>query len=195
MQEKMPNSKFKKLITGSYPYWFYYSLVFILTFCGSFFYYYFKGRMLNAGTNSIRQSLISMMYISDYYRQLFKNLFIHHKFAPPMWDMSIGYGADVLTTLHYYGLTDPLVMISAIVSRSHIPVMYCFIYPLKLYLTGVAFSIYARHKRLSRFQVLSGALLYSFCAFAINYGITMMIFLTPMIYLPLILSGADRILE
>lgn len=35
--------------------------------------------------------------------------------AMPTWDFSIGYGADIITTLSYYGLGDPLDLLAAFV--------------------------------------------------------------------------------
>lgn len=35
--------------------------------------------------------------------------------AVPTWDFSIGYGADIITTLSYYGLGDPLDLLAAFV--------------------------------------------------------------------------------
>ena len=41
-----------------------------------------------------------------------------------MWDMNIGYGSDILTTLHYYVIGDPLTLLSVFVPADKTEVLY-----------------------------------------------------------------------
>ena len=43
-----------------------------------------------------------------------------------MWDMNIGYGSDILTTLHYYVIGDPLTLLSVFVPAEHTETLYEF---------------------------------------------------------------------
>ena len=45
------------------------------------------------------QHLNSLAYYGEYLRGILYTLFVEHKCTMPMWDMHIGYGSDILTTL------------------------------------------------------------------------------------------------
>lgn len=62
------------------------------------------------------QHLNSLAYYGEYLRNILHSVFVEHKFEIPMWDMHIGYGSDILTTLHYYVIGDPLTLLSVFVS-------------------------------------------------------------------------------
>ena len=59
-----------------------------------------------------KQHLVSLMYYSQWLKDIAKNLFYNNRLEIPLWDMKIGYGSDVITTLNYYVLGDPLNLIS-----------------------------------------------------------------------------------
>ena len=60
----------------------------------------------------------------------------------PMWDMNIGYGSDILTTLHYYVIGDPLTLLSVFVPANKTEVLYEVLIFLRIYLAGISFSIF-----------------------------------------------------
>ena len=53
----------------------------------------------------------------------------------------------------------------------------------------------AEHRSVSRTAILAGALCYSFCGTVLYLGMLHPFFVTPMIYLPLLLLGVERILQ
>ena len=77
-------------------------------------------------------------------------------------------GSDVLTTLHYYAIGDPLTLIAAFIPEEHMLRFYEILLILRLYLAGVAFSCYCfyRGKR-DNCAVLAGTFLYVFCGYAL----------------------------
>ena len=60
-----------------------------------------------SGEDGTSQHLASLLYYGDYIRTFFNNL-IHGNFQFPMWNNSIGFGSDIITTLNYYAIGDPL---------------------------------------------------------------------------------------
>lgn len=58
------------------------------------------------GQDGLSQHINALMYWGEYIRNFFFNI-IHGHFRFPMWDMSIGFGADILGTLNYYAIGDP----------------------------------------------------------------------------------------
>ena len=63
--------------------------------------------------DSIAEHLTVLIYWGKYIRSFFYNLFINHAFILPQWDFSIGLGADILTTLHWYAIGEPLNLLAA----------------------------------------------------------------------------------
>lgn len=51
-----------------------------------------------------------------------------------MWDLNIGYGSDILTTLHYYVIGDPLTLLSVFFKSSQTEFLYEFLIFLRIYL-------------------------------------------------------------
>ena len=75
-----------------------------------FYPFYHQGLSLvwgNNGNDGLSQHLNAVTYWGQYLRDLLNNL-IHGQFKLPMWDNSIGYGADILATLNYYAIGDPI---------------------------------------------------------------------------------------
>lgn len=71
--------------------------------------------------------------------------------AVPTWDFSIGYGADIITTLSYYGLGDPLDLLAAFVPGRRTEQLLEGLIVLRLYLAGLAFMAFSRRHGNSRF--------------------------------------------
>lgn len=115
--------------------------------------------------------------------------------AVPTWDFSIGYGADIITTLSYYGLGDPLDLLAAFVPGRRTEQLLEGLIVLRLYLAGLAFMAFSRRHGNSRFGTLLGALAYVFSAWPIQAGLIEPVFLVPMYCFPLMLLGADDLFE
>ena len=111
------------------------------------------------------------------------------------WDFSIGYGADIITTLSYYGLGDPLDLLAAFVPGRWTEQLLEGLIVLRLYLAGLAFMAFSRRHGNSRFGTLLGALAYVFSAWPIQAGLIEPVFLVPMYCFPLMLLGADDLFE
>ena len=139
------------------------------------------------------QHLNSLAYYGEYLRNILHSVFVEHKFEIPMWDMHIGYGSDILTTLHYYVIGDPLTLLSVFVSPEKTEYLYAFLIFLRIYLAGIAFSRYCFYHRNSKQAVLLGSLIYIFAGWTIYAAMKHPYFANPMIYLPLILLGIDKI--
>ena len=63
--------------------------------------FYFNGKALVWSHDGVPQHINALAYYGKYLRNVLKTLVFDHKISLPMWDMHIGYGSDILTTLHY----------------------------------------------------------------------------------------------
>lgn len=68
----------------------------------------------------------------------------------------MGYGADILTTLHYYTIGDPLNLLSALVLPQYTEYLYNFLILLRMYLAGAAFSAYCLYRGRTHAAALLG---------------------------------------
>ena len=175
-----------------------YTVIFAVLSFLVFFIFIKNGRSFvyeSNGEDGIAQHYMSLVYLGNYLRDILHNLFINHKLIIPQWDMTLGLGADVITTMNYYVLGDPLNLLAVFVSPEKTEYLYTFLIVLRIYLAGLVFSVYCRHWNFRPFYILLGSYIYCFGNFALYTGIMHPFFLNPMIYLPLLLLGIEKIFE
>ena len=144
------------------------------------------------------QHIKSLIYYSEWLRSILKNIFVNHRFEIPAWSFSIGYGADIPVSLHYYAVGDPFAVFCVFFTASSMRVFYEISIYVRLFCAGLAFSWFCfskENERITDIGVLAGAFTYIFCAFAMTNSVKHIFFLTPMVLLPLIFIGVDRVLS
>lgn len=141
--------------------------------------------------DGVAQHYAVLMWIRNTLRQ-----FLHGNFALPMVDFSVGQGFDVIGTLNYYGVGDPVNLLTVFFADNHLDQMYMFLILFRMYLSGLAFSYYCSTAGIQRkASVLCGSWLYVFCSFALMGGMKHPLFLNGMLYLPLLLAGTEKVLQ
>lgn len=136
------------------------------------------------------QHFPSQIYIGEYLSRLgefFKSGFERFNF-------NIGLGQDVLSTYHYYGLTDPLSAIFLIKSINAID-MYTLKIFLRIYLAGISFIIMCEYFKADKKSINSalGAIIYAFSNYALTPGMMHPFFINAMIFLPIMIIGVNRL--
>ena len=180
---------------SSAVYYLTYTVIFLLTALAVFSWFRTSDKSMIWEGDGMEQHVNALAYWGDYLRRFLHSLFVEHSFSLPLWDFSIGFGSDVLTTLHYYVIGDPLTLLSAFVPREHTEVLFAVLVVLRFYLAGLAFSAYCLYRQKSRFGTLCGSLIYIFCGFALFAGAWHPYFMNPMIYFPLLLLGIEKIFD
>ena len=138
----------------------------------------------------------ALMYYGKALRETARALLQEHRLVLPEYSFSLGMGSDVLKTLHYYVIGDPLNLLSVLVPSAKIYLLYNALIIVRMYLAGLAFSAFAIGRRIRNIPaLLSGAMVYVFCGYALMAGVKHPYFITPMIYLPLIILGVHIYLE
>lgn len=176
-------------------YYWLYTLCFVVASVLAFWYFPFYRKSFIWKYDGLYQHYNSLVYYGKYLRSVIRTLFTEHTLSIPLWDMSIGYGSDIITTFSYYVLGDPLALLSVFVPAAKTEYLYSFLILLRLYLAGISFSCYSRYHKNESMPVLLGALAYAFCGFAVFATLRHPFFANPMIYLPLFLLGADKIFD
>ncbi len=155
--------------------------------------FWWNGKSLIWKPDGLTQHFNSLVYFRNWGLTILRTLVTEHRLSVPLWDSAIGYGSDVLTTLHYYVIGDPLNLLSFLVPVRFLEGLYDFLILLRLYLAGIAFSCYCFRMKREGTAVLAGSLLYVFCGYAIVLAPMHPYFINPMIYLPLLLLGVERV--
>lgn len=153
------------------------------------------GKSFVYAKDGLYQHYNAFVYLGTYIREIIRNLFTTHKLEIPMWEFGLGYGADIVTTLSYYVIGDPIALVSVLTPIKYADTVYSLSILLRLYLSGIAFCMYARKMKCDDLAAICAALGYAFCGFGIFMSIRNSYFASPMIYLPLLLLAEEKILR
>lgn len=153
------------------------------------------GKGEGASKDGYSQHYTALMYFGQWAREIIRTLFTEHRLEIPMWDFSIGYGSDIVTSMHYYAIGDPLNLISIVVPSEGTETLYSALIIARLYLAGIAFSLFCFKMKKSKTATLAGAFSYILCCYSIFTAVRHPFFINPMIYMPIALIGAEKILR
>lgn len=109
------------------------------------------------------------------------------------WSWDLGLGADKLTTFSYYVLGDPFSYLIGLFPKHSIELGYNLLILLRLYVSGLAFMLFARQRSFKPSSRLLGTLTYTFTGYSLYVSIRHPFFLLPMILFPLLAYGIDHI--
>lgn len=171
-------------------------------------YYYFnaQNKSMVYHYDGWYQHIKALTYYSQWLRDSIKGIF--HGEGLKTWTFGIGYGADVITTLSYYCIGDPLTLLSVFCSRGNIIYLYHFLLLLRPYLGGLFFAMYCYYKishdrydkgestgfyRLSLPAMIGAAIAYDFSEVTLYLGRWHPYFIIPLVIFPLILLGVEKI--
>lgn len=172
-----------------------YSLLFVAMSAVVFSYFYLNGKTFIHGDGWL-QHYKALIYYSDYLKSIFRKLFVERSIEIPHFDLSIGEGSDILVSLQYYCIGDPIAFLSVLVPKDHMYVFYDFSILLRIYLCGIVFLLLCLYtKKENEFALLSGAVIYVFCYWNLLNVSKHIFFLNPMIYLPLVILGTEKIIR
>lgn len=174
-----------------------YTLMFLLMCIVAFLPFFIEGKSFVWGAgveDGLSQHFSALAYYGEALREFFRNLLAGHP-KLVMWDMSLGYGADILSTLNYYAIGDPLNLLYGFVSPKNTETMYNFMIVLRMYLAGITFIMYARKMKKRSYGTVIGALVYVFSGFCFRLGLRHPFFINPMIYFPLLCLGIEKIYQ
>lgn len=159
-----------------------------------FIWFISTGHSLILYADGWNQHLKALAYYGQYLRGIAKNLLIHHQLIIPNWDFTIGEGSDIVATLHYYVIGEPINLLSVFVPLTRTIDLYMGLILLRMYLAGLAFiALCVGTGKKRTIPVLCGVFSYVFCGWAMYNAARHPYFLTPMIYLPLLILGAELI--
>ena len=167
-----------------------YTAAFALLALAVFFPFLRAGKSLVGNGDGQSQYILQLRYMGEWLRESADNL-LHGRFFLRTYDYTIGMGDDINAIVRFH----PLDYLSIFVPAKHTETLYDFLILLRMYLAGLAFSLYAFYWKKSGAKVLAGAVTYLFCGYVFELGIVHPVYLAPMIVLPLLLLGAEYMME
>lgn len=176
-----------------------YFLLYTATFliCSACIYVWFArtGRSLISTGDGWKQHFPAFVYFGQYGRTVLRTLLTEHQLVLPQWNFSLGYGGDILTTLHYYVIGDPLDLLSIACPTRYAVYLYSFLSLFRLYLAGLGFGAFCRYKKQGApLPVAVGSVCYVFFTYSFLLVARHPFFALPMVYLPLLLLGVEQVL-
>lgn len=191
-----PIKKEKKYLYGFFlPF----TILFLLLSLLLFLYYAHNGMSLIFAGDDYTQHYRAFVYAVQYYRSIIRNVLISHSFSLKTFNFSLGFGADILTTLNYYAIGDPLVLLAVVVPTKYLLGAYYFLIFFRLYLSGICFSRFClyvnREAGYHPEAVICGAFIYIFCGYTFFAGLKHPFFMNTLIYFPWMLLGTEKILR
>ena len=151
-----------------------------------------SGRGLLWHTDSLLQQYTTLRYTAEAVRGLFQGKGLN------LVDLSLGQGLDTLGALGFYGLTNPLYWLAALLKGRQIEYYYYFLVFLYSWLSGFAFGLFAAKTRVARgegWAVAAGALMFALCGYNTAGLLKCPYFAAGGIFLCLILWGVERCLQ
>ena len=172
-----------------------YTIIFLVMVLIAYLQFALNGKSFIWNSDGLAQHFPVLTYYSKLLRQTINSIFMGNGLQFPLWDFSIGAGADIITTLNYYGVGDPLCILAALFSVDKMEWGYSLLVLLRMYLAGVTFSAYCKEMGRGRFATLAGTWAYIFCGFVVAAGVRHPFFINPMIILPLLLLGIEKVFK
>lgn len=173
----------------------FYTVIFVLVSFLCFSFYFILGKTFFTTTDGKVQHILALCYYGEYLRSIFNVFFTQGKIVIPQWDFNLGLGSDIIQTLHYYVIGDPFSFFSVFFSTENMHILYAVNIFLRLYFTGLSFFAFCKYHNFKSYASLYGAFIYVFCGFSFFCAPRHPYFINPMIWLPLLLIGIDKILE
>lgn len=172
-------------------YWLVFTLVFFAVALIVVFWFAASGKTLVWERDGWNQHLKALVWYSRYLQAA-----VSGSTALPAWGFALGEGNDILATLHYYVIGDPFNLGSIFFSPANIYVYYEVMIIVRLFLAGVVFSkLMFETGKQHDISVLAGSLIYMFCYFGILNICKHPYFLNPLIFFPLLILGAEKLLK
>ncbi len=170
-----------------------YTGAFIVCAFVAFMWHILSGRTFMWFNDGYEQHYKVMLFYSEFLKDALKNLLHGNLSDISSYSFLIGEGGDVLGILNYYGVGDPLLLITIFFSASNMYVCYCTIVLIRLFLSGLSFLYLCRYFGVGSLKArIAGAMTYIFAVWGIYQSCRHIFFLIPMIYLPLMIVGMEK---
>ncbi len=169
-----------------------YTPIFIVLACLVYLIFLTNGKTLVRYLSNNRDAFAQRYIFVFEFKRFLENLFSGGQINT--WDWSIGLGYDGFA-FNSSALFSPSSYVLAFTPEKYVDVVYSLTVIFRVYLSGLAFMLFARKCRLSNYQIILGAVLYSFCPWIIDTTILQGTFVKASMMFPLIMLGEEKIIR
>ena len=167
-----------------------YTCIFLLVFYAAFSTFFTGGKSFICSFDGRETYFQSYIYNGIWVRQIISN-FLRGDFSVPLYDFSKGWGSKIIES----GF-DPIdFLITPFFDIAHAEVLYSLLIIIKLYLAGLSFLYLCHYFGKDRISSLTGCFVYLFSGYMIYAGLAFPSYITPMIQLPLLIVGAEKVMR
>ena len=178
-------------LTGRKLYFFYiihYTLLFLILIQFVFAPFFKAEKGFVWHDDGISQHFTRLVYISSIIREGLCSLISGKGWSIPMYDFRTGFIAQDLQ------IGFPQIL-AAFWPMDKIDIFYNYYVIINYYLIGLSFSAFGFFFRQKPLSIMVGAITYAFCGYAIFAGVRHPHFVVPMIFLPLLVIGTEKVLR
>ncbi len=138
--------------------------------------------------DGLPQHFMRLLYISRTFRESLQSFLAGSGWNIPIYDFHSGLVAQDMQ------IGFPQIL-AAFCPKDKVNIFYYIYVVINYYMAGVSFSVFGFFFRQKPVSVMTGAVAYAFCGYALNAGVRHPFYLMPMIVLPLLLVGAEKALH
>ena len=164
-----------------------YTLLFIVLQSFVFSSFYAANKSFIWGTDGVCSYLPRMSYISKVVRDGIQSILSGNGWNIPLYDFRMGPAQLDLQV-------EPIQWLSIFWPWDQLDGLYDILVVVRYYLVGLSFSMMGFYFKQRLVYILIGAVSYSFCGYSL-FAVRHPLFLAPMIFLPLLVIGTERILK
>lgn len=161
-----------------------YTLLFLICTVGVFWQFWIHGKTMIIKPDGYLQHYTALVKL----RHIWRDFFATGSF--PFWSWDTGMGADTIAS--YAGvMLDPFAYVAAAFGEKYIDIGYTVSFILRLYVSGIAFGMFASYMKFENWKVILGALSYAFSGWALGC-MMQSFFVYTMILFPLLILGIEK---
>lgn len=112
-----------------------------------------------------------------------------------LWSWNLGLGADIIGTLAFPIVGDPFAWITLAFPMARMEAALLALFLIKIVVAGLVAAAYFRVMGARALPAWVGSVVYVFASFLLVLGLRHQYFVLPMIFLPLVLIGVERLLR
>lgn len=131
--------------------------------------------------------------ILEYFRGLLTNFIKTGDFSTFTWN--VGNGMNLYGNFAYYIFGDIFSYFSIFVPSKYIEYVYSALAIVRMYFIGISFMFFCNYKKMNRNSSVIGALMYTFCTFALFSAVRHPYFSNALILFPLVMVGIEKIVK
>lgn len=165
-----------------------YTVLFLVLSCFVFSAFWEEGTTFIWTADGMPSYFPKLIYISKTVREGIRSLLAGEGWTVPLYDFWSGTAKLPLEV-------EPVQWLAALCPWDQIDVMYGVLVLLRYYLVGLSFSVLGYYFKQKPLPIMIGTVSYVFCGYSIHAGVLHPQFLGPMVFLPLLVIGTERVLK